>query len=53
MLLGGDFVLKLSLNWDVKGIVMMCFFMGGKIEGVIYEGFLEYVCNFKKYEGKD
>lgn len=32
---------------------MMCVLMGGKIEGIIYEGFLEYVCNFKKYEGKD
>ena len=27
--------------------------MGGKTEGAIYEGFLEYARNFKKYEGKD
>ncbi len=51
--LGGDFALKLSLNRDVKGIVTMCAPMGGKTEGTIYEGFLEYARNFKKYEGKD
>lgn len=51
--LGGDFALKLSLNRDVKGIVTMCAPMGGKTEGAIYEGFLEYARNFKKYEGKD
>ena len=37
--LGGVFALKLSLNRPVKG--------------TIYEGFLEYARNFKKYEGKD
>ena len=42
--LGGVFALKLSLNRPVKGI---------KTEGTIYEGFLEYARNFKKYEGKD
>lgn len=31
----------------------MCAPMGGKTEGAIYEGFLEYARNFKKYEGKD
>ncbi|EOB7756223.1 alpha/beta hydrolase [Staphylococcus aureus] len=55
--LGGDFALKLSLNRDVKGIVTMCAPMGapmgGKTEGAIYEGFLEYARNFKKYEGKN
>ena len=30
----------------------MCAPMGGKTEGAIYEGFLEYARNFKKYEGK-
>lgn len=51
--LGGDFALKLSLNRDVKGIVTMCAPMEGKTEGTIYDGFLEYARNFKKYEGKD
>ena len=51
--LGGDFALKLSLNRDVKGIVTMCAPMGGKTEGAIYEGFLEYARNFKKYEALD
>ncbi len=51
--LGGDFALKLSLNRDVKGIVTMCAPMGGKTEGAVSEGFLEYARNFKKYEGKD
>ena len=31
----------------------MCAPMDGKTEGTIYEGFLEYARNFKKYEGKD
>lgn len=51
--LGGVFALKLSLNRDVKGIVTMCAPMEGKTEGTIYDGFLEYARNFKKYEGKD
>jgi carboxylesterase len=51
--LGGVFALKLSLNRDVKGIVTMCAPMEGKTEGTIYDGFLEYARNFKKYEGKN
>ena len=51
--LGGAFALKLSLNRDVKGIITMCAPMENKTEGSIYEGFLEYARNFKKYEGKD
>ena len=31
----------------------MCAPMEGKTEGTIYDGFLEYARNFKKYEGKD
>ena len=31
---------------------MLCSY-GWKTEGAIYEGFLEYARNFKKYEGKD
>ncbi|MGW9856491.1 carboxylesterase [Staphylococcus hominis] len=51
--LGGVFALKLSLNRPVKGIVTMCAPAEVKTEGTIYEGFLEYARNFKKYEGKD
>ena len=51
--LGGAFALELSLNRDVKGIITMCAPMENKTEGSIYEGFLEYARNFKKYEGKD
>ena len=51
--LGGVFALKLSLNRPVKGIVTMCAPAEGKTQGAIYEGFLEYARNFKKYEGKD
>lgn len=51
--LGGVFALKLSLNRDVKGIVTMCAPTEGRTEGTIYEGFLDYARNFKKYEGKD
>lgn len=51
--LGGVFALKLSLNRDVKGIITMCAPMDGKTEDTIYDGFLDYARNFKKYEGKD
>lgn len=51
--LGGVFALKLSLNRPVKGIITMCAPAEVKTEGTIYEGFLEYARNFKKYEGKD
>ncbi|BGE83054.1 carboxylesterase [Staphylococcus petrasii] len=51
--LGGVFALKLSLNRPVKGIITMCAPAEVKTEGSIYEGFLEYARNFKKYEGKD
>lgn len=51
--LGGVFALKLSLNRDVKGIVTMCAPMEGKTADTIYDGFLDYARNFKKYEGKD
>ena len=45
--------MKLSLNRDVKGIITMCAPMDGKTEDTIYDGFLDYARNFKKYEGKD
>ncbi|AXZ24058.1 carboxylesterase [Staphylococcus warneri] len=51
--LGGVFALKLSLNRDVKGIITMCAPMDDKSSSTIYDGFLEYARNFKKYEGKD
>ena len=51
--LGGCYALKLSLNRDVKGIVTMCSPMYIKTEGAMFEGVLDYACNFKKYEGKD
>ncbi|QLK85558.1 carboxylesterase [Staphylococcus sp. 17KM0847] len=51
--LGGVFALKLSLNRDVKGVVTMCTPAYIKTEGAMFEGFLAYARNFKRYEGKD
>lgn len=53
LLFGGVFLLKLGYIVFIKGIVLMCVLMYIKSEEVMYQGVFLYVCNYKKFEGKN